>query len=163
MHRSWDTISEESPTPQETHDKNGFRNPSAYTFNHVNAEEMLIALIGLPAAGKKTIADYLCVHHAFELVKVDPQAHQINGEHQYSAEHSRSPKAFRSPAALLEYATSNWRSQLVTLDLTTVPDLEVGFDKRPWFLLVWVEAPLSVRWSRSQRCACAGVRDSGSL
>lgn len=102
---------------------------------------MLIALVGLPCAGKKTIADYLCVHHAFKLVKLR------RGTTQQDAE---SVDTFDSPAALLEYATSHWRSQLVTVDLNTLPDLQIGFDKRPWFLLVSVEAPLTVRWARAK-------------
>lgn len=108
---------------------------------------MLIALVGLPYTGKKTIADYLCVHHGFNLVQV----RRSGGQPSSASEGEGEVEVFDSAESLLDYATANWQSQLVTLDLTTVEHLEVGFDKRPWFLLVSVEAPLSVRWARSKR------------
>lgn len=55
---------------------------------------------------------------------------------------------FASSASLLSYATKSWRSDFVTTDLTTASDLD-EFLKRPFFLLVGVEASASVRWSRS--------------
>ncbi|CAO1615890.1 unnamed protein product [Sympodiomycopsis kandeliae] len=107
---------------------------------------MLIALVGPPCSGKKTIAEYLCVHHGFQLVRVNNKKNSI-------ANHHLAAQSFDSAASLLDHATGHWRSQFVTYDLTSIQDLEIGFDKRPWFLLVSVEAPISVRWSRAKQLA----------
>lgn len=58
------------------------------------------------------------------------------------------PIAFASRHALLDHATFHWRDNIVTLDLTTRADLEIGFDKRPFFLLVGIDAPVYTRWQR---------------
>ncbi|KAJ7103360.1 cytidine deaminase-like protein [Mycena belliarum] len=58
------------------------------------------------------------------------------------------PRCFPSPGALLDYVTRNWRSDFVTVDLYTRDVLE-AFVKRPFFLLLSVDAPLLDRFHRS--------------
>lgn len=59
------------------------------------------------------------------------------------------PLWFSSAEQLLEHATQNWRSNFVTRDLNTVELLQ-GFLKRPFFMLVGVDAPLMTRFRRAQ-------------
>jgi dCMP deaminase len=49
---------------------------------------------------------------------------------------------------LLEYATKNWRKRLLLRDIQGEVVLE-ALVRRPFFLLVSVEAPLMLRWKRS--------------
>lgn len=60
----------------------------------------------------------------------------------------RKPLHFSSPSELLDYTTLNWNSHFVTVDLN-VTDAVEKFVKRPWFMLVSVDAPLLVRYRRS--------------
>lgn len=50
---------------------------------------------------------------------------------------------------MLDYATKNWRSHFVTEDIPAHVDLLDPFLKRPFFLLVEVDAPLLVRLARA--------------
>jgi len=63
---------------------------------------------------------------------------------------SQQPLCFSSHAQLLDHVTRNWRSNFVTLDLDTRIVLE-KFAKRPFFLLISVDAPLLERYQRSKR------------
>lgn len=54
---------------------------------------------------------------------------------------------FNSPLEMLDYATRNWRSDFVTEDLQTKELLD-PFLKRPFFLLLEVDAPLMTRFER---------------
>lgn len=56
---------------------------------------------------------------------------------------------FHSPTEMLDYATRHWRQDFVTEDLSTRELLE-PFLKRPFFLLVDVDAPLMVRLERAR-------------
>ncbi|KIO31744.1 hypothetical protein M407DRAFT_14058 [Tulasnella calospora MUT 4182] len=90
---------------------------------------MFISIIGTSCSGKKTILKYL-------LSKGFTQA-SLGGQ----------TLSFPSAADLLDFATRNWRSNYVTLSLQDRTTLE-PFSKRPFFLLVSVDAPVMVRWSR---------------
>lgn len=53
---------------------------------------------------------------------------------------------------MLEYVTLAWNQNFVTVDLDNAPVLET-FMKRPWFMLVSVDAPIMQRFRRSAiRC-----------
>lgn len=54
---------------------------------------------------------------------------------------------FTEPARLLDYVTRNWRDDFVTEDITTRNALE-PFLKRPFVLLVSVDAPALARFNR---------------
>ncbi|KAG9314080.1 dCMP deaminase [Chiua virens] len=57
------------------------------------------------------------------------------------------PVTFASPEELLDHVTRHWRENFVTIDLTS--SMFVGlFAKRPFFLLVNVNAPLLQRYHR---------------
>ncbi|KFH43872.1 Deoxycytidylate deaminase-like protein [Hapsidospora chrysogenum ATCC 11550] len=57
---------------------------------------------------------------------------------------------FATPEDLLEFVTKRWRSRFVTVDIPTEAVLDV-FLRRPFFLLISVDAPLTVRWRRFQQ------------
>jgi len=59
------------------------------------------------------------------------------------------PTTFTSPEELLNHVTRDWRKNFVTVDLTS-SSLVSLFAKRPFFLLVNVDAPLLQRYHRLQ-------------
>ncbi|OAA33421.1 Cytidine deaminase [Moelleriella libera RCEF 2490] len=64
-------------------------------------------------------------------------------------------QTFSSPEELLDYVTLRWQSRFVTTDIPTEAVLDI-FMRRPFFLLLSIDAPLTVRWRRAQ------LRASGS-
>ncbi|PWN54206.1 hypothetical protein IE53DRAFT_2454 [Violaceomyces palustris] len=104
---------------------------------------MLVAIIGPACSGKTKVAEFLRKHHGFQLACL-------------SRPHLAGPSSlpsnlliFDSAEQLLEHATAHWRDNIVTLDLNTSWSLGL-FEKRPFFLLVSVDAPLGLRWNRSR-------------
>ena len=66
------------------------------------------------------------------------------------------PLWFASAAELLEHVTLNWRSNFVTRDLRTERMIQM-FIKRPFFMLVSVDGPISDRFHRANKfvlCSC---------
>ncbi|KAL4070649.1 cytidine deaminase-like protein [Scleroderma citrinum] len=57
------------------------------------------------------------------------------------------PITFSSSGDLLDHVTRNWRSDFVTEDLTS-PELITLFARRPFFMLIRVDAPLMQRYRR---------------
>jgi dCMP deaminase len=57
--------------------------------------------------------------------------------------------SFSTPEALLDFVTKSWRSRFVTTDFPTESVLDV-FLRRPFFMLISTDAPLTVRWKRHQ-------------
>ena len=55
--------------------------------------------------------------------------------------------SFRTAEALLDYVTARWREHWVTTDVWDEEVLDV-FLRRPFFLLVSVDAPVTMRWER---------------
>lgn len=76
----------------------------------------------------------------------DPQAGSTSSPS--SSNHNRRFK-FSTPQEVLDFSTSNWTHDFVTLDLKSHADI-LPFVKRPWFVLVFVQARLLDRWSRIQ-------------
>jgi dCMP deaminase len=63
---------------------------------------------------------------------------------------------------MLDFVTTRWRSRFVTTDISTEAILDV-FARRPFFLLLSIDAPLTIRWHRyKQRSGCSG-KDQISL
>ncbi|OAA42260.1 Cytidine deaminase [Metarhizium rileyi] len=61
-------------------------------------------------------------------------------------------RTFASPEALLDFVTLRWQGRFVTTDIPTEAVLDV-FVRRPFFLLLSIDAPLGVRWRRFQQRA----------
>ncbi|KAJ7293741.1 hypothetical protein C8J57DRAFT_1269870 [Mycena rebaudengoi] len=68
---------------------------------------------------------------------------------------------FSSAPLLLDYVTRNWRVDFVTVDICTRDAVE-AFAKRPFFLLVNVDAPLLHRYYRSNTKTIAIVFGTGT-
>ncbi|KAI2638931.1 cytidine deaminase-like protein [Hypomontagnella submonticulosa] len=136
---------------------------------------MLIGICGAKCAGKSTVAQYLIDHHGFK--KLHLQRSVQNGNDKASSVASESEVdlaalnaaknnfllrqkqistscTFLSTTSLLDFVTKHWRSRWVTTDVHDETVLET-LSRRPFFILISVDAPLTVRWRRYQR------RDSG--
>lgn len=109
-------------------------------------------------AGKRTIARYLVDHHGFTQVYLNPHAHETtdnvaNGSVDFSngsiSSVSPGPQVFATADDLLAFVTKHWRERWVTTDIFNEPLLEM-YTRRPFFLLISVDAPLTVRWRRFQ-------------
>lgn len=108
------------------------------------------------------MARYLVDHHGFKRVSVDPNAskvpqEQVNvseTENNVSNSHQRRPSrtalVFPTSDELLEYVTQRWRERWVTTDVMGKEALD-AYSRRPFFLLISVDAPLLVRWQRYQK------------
>ncbi|OAQ61749.1 deoxycytidylate deaminase [Pochonia chlamydosporia 170] len=59
---------------------------------------------------------------------------------------------FASPELLLDFVTLRWQHRFVVTDIPTEAVLDV-FMRRPFFLLLSIDAPLTVRWRRFQQRA----------
>lgn len=70
-------------------------------------------------------------------------------QHVAWSEDSSKPLSFSSPAEMLDYVTLNWRDNFFTVDLST-RDLLEKFIRRPFFMLLNVDAPVLIRYSRSR-------------
>jgi hypothetical protein len=60
------------------------------------------------------------------------------------------PLWFSSPEEMLNHCTTHWREKFVTTDLKNKNVLE-EFAIRPFFMLLSVDAPLMVRYSRMKK------------
>lgn len=122
---------------------------------------MIIALVGTPSAGKHTVLDYLVAKHGFQALTLNADAgpnapnavSAPNGNgtattpSPSSSSHEHDTAVFTDADTLLEHVTRNWRTHYVTTSLQTYAEVE-PFLKRPFFLLVAVDAPLRSRYLR---------------
>jgi dCMP deaminase len=92
---------------------------------------MLITLLGLPNSGKSTLIQYLCSKRSFKQITIG----------------SSSFNDFATPSSFLDHATLNWRDDFVTDAVLTIEDFK-AFTRRPWVLVVELDAPVLARWKR---------------
>ncbi|KAK4996672.1 Deoxycytidine monophosphate (dCMP) deaminase [Elasticomyces elasticus] len=105
---------------------------------------MLIGICGGICAGKKSVACYLIEKHGFQLLTLERLGPGPLPEH-----------TFDSVSDMVDYATTHWQSSFVMTEIWSEEDLDT-LARRPFFLLVSVDAPISMRWSRFQ-AKCAAV------
>jgi dCMP deaminase len=103
-----------------------------------------VGLCGGICAGKRTVAQYLAEHHGFKHLHLQT----TSGE-------STSPRGdpehtFHDVGSLVDYVTKRWMQRWVTTDIHTEEVLDV-LVRRPFFILISVDAPVSVRWKRFQK------------
>lgn len=92
------------------------------------------------------MAQYLVDHHGFKNVSVSssaPEGQCGGGDDDDAA------ITFATSDKLLEYVTQRWRERWVTTDVMSKQVLDT-YSRRPFFLLISVDAPLLVRWKRYQ-------------
>lgn len=97
---------------------------------------MFIGLCGGICSGKRTVAQYLVDHHDFTHLYIDETGDTTDGQFTFSTVDD-----------LLEYVTSRWQQRWVTTDIYSEAVLDL-LVRRPFFILVSVDAPVSVRWKR---------------
>ncbi|KAE8453855.1 hypothetical protein EG329_007631 [Mollisiaceae sp. DMI_Dod_QoI] len=127
---------------------------------------MLIGLCGGICAGKRTVANYLVEHHGFTHLylrqeALDPDALKALTVNGYIAQdldtivedlpsegkEKKGQTVFATAEHLLDFVTKRWRERWVTTDIHTESILDKLL-RRPFFILVSVDAPVSVRWKR---------------
>ncbi|KAI0031424.1 cytidine deaminase-like protein [Vararia minispora EC-137] len=96
---------------------------------------MFIAIVGTRHSGRKSVAEYL-LSQGFKLLTLSNGATSSPG------------LEFDSPQEMLAFVTKHWQDDFVTIDLINVHAIET-FAKRPFFMLVSVDAPLLTRFRRS--------------
>lgn len=123
---------------------------------------MFIAVSGTLASGKSEVVRYL-TFQGFTLVSIESQGDQngaskpnengtgaLNG----NGTHHKGPSAldqqiFPSFDALLNHVTENWRSNYVLSHIDHLETLK-ALQKRPFFLHLSIDAPLTLRFQRHQ-------------
>lgn len=90
---------------------------------------MLIGLAGPSQAGKNSIIEYLKENHSFEQLY---------------------PQSYACLSDLVDYCTEQWQCNHVITELEKFKDIS-GLLKRPFFLLVSVDAPPLLRYGRFQK------------
>ncbi|KAI9875716.1 MAG: Deoxycytidine monophosphate (dCMP) deaminase [Pleopsidium flavum] len=124
---------------------------------------MLLGLCGGICAGKHSVADYLVSRHGFQKLYLArtvstplveklatqariPEHDQVDGDR--VAEH----QIFSTVDSLVDFVTTRWSERWVTTDIWDECVLET-LQRRPFFILVSVDAPVSIRWKRfTERC-----------
>ncbi|KAJ5355783.1 hypothetical protein N7517_010392 [Penicillium concentricum] len=113
-------------------------------------------------AGKHAIAEYL-IQQGFQLLELTgkSQSHitesgddlRLQASEIRKKEDPKSPElTFQDADSLLDFATKRWQERWVTTDIADATTLD-RFLLRPFFLLVSVDAPVSLRWKRfADRC-----------
>ncbi|KAK9639837.1 Deoxycytidine monophosphate (dCMP) deaminase [Aspergillus fumigatus] len=122
---------------------------------------MLIGLCGGICSGKHAIADYLIEHQEFKLLELnnkhypritDDPEDDLRLQASELSNKRNSEFTFDSVESLLDFATKRWKERWVTTDILDTATIE-RFLQRPFFLLVSVDAPVSLRWKRfTDRC-----------
>jgi len=130
---------------------------------------MFIGIAGPICSGKHTIAEYLIQKHKFTRLHLrNPFAQGLN------ASELETPKGtpeddeeieklsnglakvdvknevwFDTMGEMVEFVTKRWKKNYITIDIWNERDLELVI-KRPFFLLISVDAPITIRWQRFQ-------------
>jgi dCMP deaminase len=124
---------------------------------------MFIGIAGPICAGKRSIATFLIHNHGFTRLRLRHPHRSPNGDDALDALDTPDDAVnglangvggmhvadvwFESMGEMAEFVTKRWREHFVTVDIWTEEDLEV-IAKRPFFLLISVDAPITVRWNR---------------
>ncbi|EWC46500.1 hypothetical protein DRE_04223 [Drechslerella stenobrocha 248] len=127
---------------------------------------MFIGLCGTICAGKRTVTNFLVEKYGFQVLRLTTHVSPLlpgdnaivatrdivsglphdDGDEGKSSE-DPSSLSFASVGDLLEYVTPRWQQRFVMTDIWSEDVLEALL-KRPFFLLVGVDAPTVVRWRR---------------
>lgn len=119
-------------------------------------DSMLIGICGSISAGKQSVAAYLVEQQSFsrlhlasgELKTASPSSPcSANCELPPDSADKREQKVFGKVEELVDFITKRWQQRWVTTDIWDEDMLEKLL-RRPSFLLVSVDAPLSLRWQR---------------
>jgi dCMP deaminase len=102
--------------------------------------KMFVGLCGGICAGKKTVLTYLVEHRGFTQVRLQPS----------SSNSLADERTFQTVGALVDFVTKHWQGRWVTTDIYSEAVLDI-LVRRPFFILISVDAPVNVRWKRFQQ------------
>ncbi|OAX85201.1 hypothetical protein ACJ72_00430 [Emergomyces africanus] len=113
---------------------------------------MLLGLCGGICSGKHSVAEYLIQKHGFQqlqLAQRPDHLHEATELPPSFGNHTpiNGSQVFQTVEELLDFVTKRWQDRWVTTDIWDEATLE-RLLMRPYFLLVSVDAPVSLRWSR---------------
>ena len=97
-------------------------------------------------AGKNSVAEYLTKNHGFSRLYL-PHDKSISTLHITRGSHDAEQRQFSDIDSLLQFITKQWKRRWVTTDVWNEGILE-NLLRRPSFILVSVDAPVSLRWKR---------------
>ncbi|KAI5363557.1 putative cytidine and deoxycytidylate deaminase domain, APOBEC/CMP deaminase, zinc-binding protein [Septoria linicola] len=123
---------------------------------------MLIGLCGGICSGKHSVLDYLVQRHNFQVLTVPrststPSVAKSASEAHVPANSTHPGTTFFKIEDLLDYATKYWQENFVTPSIHNLDDLSV-LNRRPFFILVHIDAPISLRWTRFKAiCASSSL------
>ncbi|MCJ1463620.1 Histidine biosynthesis bifunctional protein hisB [Pseudocyphellaria aurata] len=126
---------------------------------------MLIGLCGGICAGKQTIANYLVKSQCFTQLYLDRTSSPLSNKFLAQAQNHEShrsgveERSFATVESLLDFVTKQWEKRWVTIDVWNEDVLE-SLLRRPSFILVSVDAPVSLRWTRFKERGNAGMQTS---
>lgn len=104
-------------------------------------------------------------HHGFKQVSISPEGRKTpNDNASQDLKTNKKPSksealTFATSDELLEHVTQRWRERWVTTDVMSKEVLDT-YSRRPFFLLISVDAPLLVRWKRYQQRRAGGTEVS---
>ncbi|EKG21125.1 Cytidine deaminase [Macrophomina phaseolina MS6] len=116
---------------------------------------MLIGICGGICSGKSSVASYLIEEHDFKRIRLARTASTPAVERSATDDHvpHDTPPAeddaltFPDIQNLIDFVTKRWQERWVTTDIWD-EDVVDALLKRPFFLLVSVDAPVTLRWER---------------
>ncbi|KAI9808734.1 MAG: hypothetical protein M1825_003886 [Sarcosagium campestre] len=126
---------------------------------------MLVGICGGICAGKHSVAQYLIQEHGFKQIFLSKTASPpciaefedgktVPRDKLTVVEGEKRP-SFPNVESLLDFVTKKWQERWLTTDIWDETVLD-SLQRRPFFLLVSVDAPVSLRWRRfTERCRTA--------
>ncbi|KAK1051776.1 Deoxycytidine monophosphate (dCMP) deaminase [Friedmanniomyces endolithicus] len=125
---------------------------------------MLIGICGTICAGRHSVQDYLVERHDFTALQL---AHNVMSVETPASQHliprvqraktSPLPVSFDTVNDLLDFATENWQQRFCTTSIHNEEPVE-ALCHRPFFLLLYIDAPLYTRWHRLKtECASTSI------
>ena len=105
-------------------------------------------------AGKRSVADYLVREHGFYAISLEKcpgentgKKPAFKGSSGLTEDSAQKDLPFSDIDALLDFVTRRWRERWVIKDIWDESILDALL-RRPFFLLISVDAPVTVRWNR---------------
>lgn len=108
---------------------------------------MFVGITGPRFAGKHTVAKWLVSGHGFKLLSLRKEnPHKFN-RNLRNPHKELDALEFETPEEILQHVTENYSESFVTCDIHSSHILKV-YRKRPFFLLLAVDGPVTIRYQR---------------
>ncbi|KAK5117199.1 hypothetical protein LTR85_008967 [Meristemomyces frigidus] len=126
---------------------------------------MLIGICGGICAGKHSVQDFLIQEHAFtplvldrdDVPRIEQSASGADIPSSALSANGKRPLSFTKVSDLVDHATKYWQSNWVTTSIHDEATID-ALAHRPFFVLIHIDAPISIRWQRfKDRCAKASL------